>query len=96
MKVNLDLTATTQHVGLRPTGNRARLAKQFARHTASGPTRVEISPLAKDLAQASGLLEEAETIRPEMVERGKEILARWDSLDDKQLDNIASSLLEEL
>ena len=86
---------------LDPTRQGQAVRRQYGAHTphskkTDAPTTVTISPLARDMAKAAALLEQAETARPDQVERGRDLMQNWQGLNDQQLDKIAGSLLDEL
>ena len=62
----------------------------------SAPAQVSISPLARSVSRASQMLDNADAARPEMVARGREIVANWKGLSDDQAATIASSIASEL
>ena len=60
------------------------------------PTRVQISDVARDFSKAVQQLKADEQVRPEEVERGKEILKAWTEPTDEQVDVIINKLVDEL
>lgn len=63
---------------------------------AASDDQVSLSPQAQDFVKALGHLNEIEAPRPEAVERGKDVIANWQTPSQEQVDHIADSLLDEL
>ncbi len=59
-------------------------------------TSVQVSAMAKNFSNALKILENEESVRPEMVEKGKDIIKNWQSPSDTEVDNIISNILREV
>ena len=59
-------------------------------------TNVQVSPMARNFSKALKMLDQEEEARPEMVEKGREILKNWQPPTDKQVEHILSELLHEV
>ena len=58
-------------------------------------TNVQVSPMARNFSKALKMLDQEEA-RPEMIEKGREILKNWQPQTDKQVEHILSELLHEV
>lgn len=76
---------------------RDKVAGQNHRAAGSSAAEVNISTSARALAEGLEMLKESEdVIRPEMVERAKQMVNKWNPLDDAQVDKIIDDMFSEL
>lgn len=59
------------------------------------PATVQISDMGKDFSKAVQKLAQEEEIRPEMLERGRQVLEMWSEPSDAEVDVIANNMVEE-
>ncbi len=59
------------------------------------PTRVQLSDVAKDFSKAVQQLKAEEQVRPDMVNRGKDILDNWKKPSDDEVDTIINGIFDE-
>lgn len=94
---NLDNLSSSRSA-LKNANSRARAGKAAYEKSSvhqKPSTTVKMSSMAKEYATVLSMLnEETDDVREEAVNRGKELLKKWDGLRDDQVDMIASKLMD--
>ncbi len=87
------LSSTTAH-GVRRSQNGLSAAPS-PESTPGERDQVRLSPVARQLQRAEQLLARELAPRPEVVQRGRELLANWRDLDDGAVDELMARFLNE-
>lgn len=67
---------------------------QKASNARRDPARLELSDMAKDFSKAVQMLDDQEQVRPDEVERGRELVDNFQPPADEDIDQILDGILE--